>query len=61
MIAAHLMTEAGDFRLFISAVSSELKSFREEIAHVLRSADLEVRDQEHFHQGAGTLLQKLHD
>jgi tetratricopeptide (TPR) repeat protein len=55
------MTAAGQFRVFVSAVSSELKSFRGEIARVLRTAAIDVEDQEHFHQGPGTLLEKLND
>jgi tetratricopeptide (TPR) repeat protein len=48
-----------EFRLFISAVSGELKSYRREVARVLRRRELEVRDQEHFRQGPATLLQQL--
>ena len=48
-----------EFRLFISAVSGELKSYRREVARVLRRKELEVRDQEHFRQGPATLLQQL--
>jgi Domain of unknown function (DUF4062) len=47
------------FRVFISAVSGELKSYRTEVARVLRRKELEVRDQEHFRQGPATLLQQL--
>jgi hypothetical protein len=49
------------FRVFISAVSSELGSHRREVARVLRRKGLEVRDQEHFSQGGGTLLERLRD
>jgi tetratricopeptide (TPR) repeat protein len=48
-------------RVFISAVSEELKSFRLEVARVLRSKQIEVRDQEHFSQGPATLLERLRD
>ena len=48
-----------EFRLFISAVSGELKSYRGEVARVLRRKELEVRDQEHFRQGPATLLEQL--
>ena len=48
-----------EFRLFISAVNGELKSYRSEVARVLRRKELEVRDQEHFRQGPATLLEQL--
>jgi tetratricopeptide (TPR) repeat protein len=48
-----------EFRLFISAVSGELKSCRAEVARVLRKKELEVRDQEHFRTGPATLLEQL--
>ena len=48
-------------RVFVSAVSGELKSYRSEVARVLRRKELEVRDQEHFRQGPATLLQQLAD
>jgi hypothetical protein len=48
-----------EFRVFISAVSGELKSYRGEVARVLRRKELEVRDQEHFRQGPATLLEQL--
>jgi hypothetical protein len=49
------------FRVFLSAVSSELKSCRLEVARVLRRKGLEVRDQEHFSQGPATLIERLRD
>jgi tetratricopeptide (TPR) repeat protein len=49
------------FRVFISAVSGELGSYRREVARVLRRKGLEVRDQEHFSQGPATLLERLRD
>jgi len=49
------------FRIFVSAVSDELKSYREAVADVLRTADYEVRDEAHFHQGSGALIEKLRD
>jgi Domain of unknown function (DUF4062) len=48
-----------EFRVFISAVSSELASYRSEVARVLRRKELEVRDQEHLRQGPATLLEQL--
>jgi tetratricopeptide (TPR) repeat protein len=48
-----------EFRIFVSAVSGELKSCRREVARVLRRKELEVRDQEHFRQGPATLLEQL--
>jgi tetratricopeptide (TPR) repeat protein len=48
-----------EFRIFISAVSGELKFYRSEVARVLRRKELEIRDQEHFRQGPATLLQQL--
>jgi tetratricopeptide (TPR) repeat protein len=48
-----------EFRLFISAVSGELKSCRADVARVLRKKELEVRDQEHFRTGPATLLEQL--
>jgi len=53
------MSAPREFRVFISAVSSELKSYRGEVARVLRRKELEVRDQEHFRQGSATLLEQL--
>ncbi len=47
--------------MFISAVSGELGSWRREVARALRRKGLEVRDQEHFRQGGGTLLESLRD
>ncbi len=52
---------AQTYRVFVSAASGELGSFRREVARVLRCKELEVRDQEHFRQGGGTLLEKLRD
>jgi hypothetical protein len=53
------MTTPASFRVFLSAVSSELKSCRLEVAWVLRRKGLEVRDQEHFSQGPATLIERL--
>jgi tetratricopeptide (TPR) repeat protein len=47
------------YRVFLSAVTRELGSYRVEIARVLRRKELEVRDQEHFRQGSATLLEQL--
>jgi Domain of unknown function (DUF4062) len=55
------MTSVATFRVSISAVSSELASYRREVARVLRRKGLEVCDQDHIHQDAHTLLHKLRD
>jgi hypothetical protein len=55
------MTTAPTFRVFLSAVSSELASYRQEAARVLRRKGLEVREQAHFSQGPATLLERLRD
>ena len=55
------MAQPSTFRVFISAVSGELGSYRREVARVLRRRGLEVRDQEHFSQGPATLLERLRD
>ncbi len=55
------MSKRAGFRIFVSAVMPELGSYRREVARVLRRKGLEVRDQEHFHQGGATLLEKLRD
>jgi tetratricopeptide (TPR) repeat protein len=47
------------YRVFLSAVTRELGSYRREIARVLRRKELEVREQEHFRQGPATLLEQL--
>jgi tetratricopeptide (TPR) repeat protein len=49
------------YRVFLSAVTRELGTYRIEVARVLRRKGLEVRDQEHFHQGPATLLEQLRD
>ena len=47
-------------RLFISAVSGELKSCRSRVAGALRRKDdVDVRDQDYFSQGSATLLERL--
>lgn len=53
------MRAPATYRVFISAVTRELGSYRTEIARVLRRKELEVRDQEHFRQGPATLLEQL--
>lgn len=53
------MSQVRSFRVFISAVSHELKSCRQELARVLRKKELEVRDEEHFRQGGATLIEQL--
>ncbi len=55
------MSKRAGFRIFISAVTPELGSYRREVARVLRRKGLEVRDQDYFIQGPGTLLEKLRD
>jgi len=55
------MSAQETFRVFVSAVSNELAGFRREVARVLRRKGLEACDQDHFHQGPGTLLEKLRD
>jgi Domain of unknown function (DUF4062) len=52
-----------DFRVFLSAVSSEFGSARDTLAASLRSRDLLLRVQSDFHQeaAADTTLRKLHD
>src|SRR5262245_14891689 len=49
------------YRVFVSAVSGELRSYRTAVARVIRRKGLEVRDQEHFPQGPATLLEQLAD
>jgi len=49
------------YRVFLSAVTRELGTYRIEVARVLRRKGLEVRDQEHFRQGPATLLGQLRD
>ncbi len=46
-------------KLFLSGVSAEFKSHREALALVLRRAGYEVRLQEEFNAGGGTLLELL--
>ncbi len=46
-------------RIFISAVSSEFRALRADIAKSLRTVDYEVRDQEYFRNQSGTLLELL--
>jgi hypothetical protein len=52
-----------DFRVFLSAVSSEFGVARDTLAANLRSRDLLLRVQSDFHQeaAADTTLRKLHD
>src|SRR6516164_4145036 len=52
-----------EFRVFLSAVSSEFGSARDTLAASLRSRDLLLRVQSDFHQeaAADTTLRKLHD
>jgi tetratricopeptide (TPR) repeat protein len=49
------------FRIFISAVTAELGSYRQALAKELRRKGLDVCDQEHFRQGDATLLEALRD
>jgi len=55
------MNAAPTFRVFLSAVTGELASYRQEVARVLRRKGPEVREQEHFSQGPATLLERLRD
>jgi len=55
------MPDNPTFRVFISAASGELASYRQEVARVLRRKGIEVRDQEHFRQGGAILLENLND
>jgi tetratricopeptide (TPR) repeat protein len=53
----------GDFRVFVSAVTSEFGKVRSAVASDLRSRGLSVKVQEDFRLGTGadTLLRKLHN
>jgi Domain of unknown function (DUF4062) len=53
--------DTGTYRIFLSAVTQELGSYRKEVARVLRRKEIEVREQEHFRQGPATLLEQLRD
>ncbi len=53
------MRAPATYRVFLSAVTRELGSYRTEIARVLWRKELEVREQEHFRQGPATLLEQL--
>jgi tetratricopeptide (TPR) repeat protein len=53
------MATPATYRVFLSAVTRELGTFRAEVARVLRRKGLEVREQEHFNQGSATLLEHL--
>lgn len=55
------MVQPTSFRVFLSAVSNELASYRTEVARVLRRRGIEVRDQEHFRQGDATLVEALRE
>ncbi len=46
-------------KIFLSAVSAEFREYREELALFLRRKGYEVRVQEEFETGGGTLLDKL--
>ena len=50
-----------DFKVFLSAVSSEFKSARDLVASDLRALKYEVLVQEDFDQEDGPNLRKLHD
>ena len=49
------------FRVFLSAVTNELGSYRIAVARAWRRKGIEVRDQEHFRQGGATLIEALSD
>jgi hypothetical protein len=55
------MSAKTTFRVFLSAVSRELASYREEVARVLRRQGLQVSVQEEFNRVPHTLLEKLRD
>jgi hypothetical protein len=55
------MSSTLTFRVFLSAVTGELASYRQEVARVPRRKGLEVREQAHFSQGPATLLERLRD
>ena len=49
------------FRIFISCVSCEFKSYREQLRGCLASCGRDIKVQEDFHDGGVTLLEKLDD
>src|SRR5262249_26441805 len=55
------MTTPSAFRVFISAVTNELATCRQEVARVLRRKGLEALERAHFRQGEATLLERLRD
>lgn len=55
------MAKVGRPRVFVSAVGSELASYRDRVVRILRRMNLDVRDQRDFHQGPGSLLERLRD
>jgi Domain of unknown function (DUF4062) len=59
----HQVRVVSEFRLFLSAVSSEFGQARDTLAASLRSRDMLIRVQSDFRQEAGsdTTLRKLHD
>jgi hypothetical protein len=57
----HAMAGSATHRIFLSAVTRELGSYRSEVARVLRRGEVEVREQFHFRQGPATLLERLRD
>jgi hypothetical protein len=54
---------AADFRVFLSAVTSELGAARDAVANDLQARDLQLRVQRSFRQepGPDTLLRLFHD
>ena len=54
---------AAEFRVFLSAVTSEFGAARDAVANDLQARDLQLRVQRSFRQepGADTLLRLLHD
>src|SRR5262245_43126430 len=48
-------------KIFLSAVSAEFKECRDTLASDLRAIGCDVRVQEDFQQGPGSLVQKLQD
>jgi AAA ATPase domain/Domain of unknown function (DUF4062) len=47
------------FRVFISCVSKEFRSYRKNLRDTLTTSGREIKIQEDFHDGPGTLLEKL--
>jgi len=55
------MAGSAPHRIFLSAVTKELGSYRSEVARVLRQSEVDVREEDHFRLGSATLLEQLRD